>query len=102
MNVIQYFLGKIAEETAELAQRALKAQQFGLEEKQEGQELNNLQRMLDEYLDLIVTVEFFVTHQDLGVSTRPDNSKTLDRKSKMREYLALSKSLGQCNANIEI
>lgn len=57
MTRTQAILGKIAEECNEVAQRALKAQKFGLLEMQPGQGLNNLERILDEYLDLRVAMQ---------------------------------------------
>ena len=56
MSKHQYLLGKIAEEAAELAQRALKAQQYGVGEIQSGQPFTNLQRMKHELLDVLVWV----------------------------------------------
>ena len=48
----QYFLGRIAEEAAEVAHRAMKAQLFGLNEVQNGQPGSNWDRLLDEREDL--------------------------------------------------
>lgn len=52
MTPTQALLGKVAEECAEIAQRASKAQRFGLTEIQPGQALNNAQRLMDEVHDL--------------------------------------------------
>lgn len=52
MNARQYILMKIAEEATEVAQRALKAQQFGLDQTEPGKTQNNAERLEGELLDL--------------------------------------------------
>lgn len=52
MKVTEHLLTILAEECAEVAQRASKALRFGLEEIQEGQELTNAQRIEQEFADL--------------------------------------------------
>jgi hypothetical protein len=51
MNLNQYFLIKIAGETAEVAQIALKAAHFGLSDIQPGRAETNAERMYDEMND---------------------------------------------------
>ena len=95
MTPDQYHLCKIAEECTEVAQRALKAQQFGLGEKQEGQSLNNLERLVYEFHDLFVTFDNFLGAVDSGMRTTPDEHFTKARLLKMRKYLDLAKRLDQ-------
>lgn len=93
MNADQYHLGKIAEEAVEVAQRALKAQQFGLGEVQPGQDLDNLERLVDEFHDLFTTFQNFC---DLvGSDPIPDEIKKNIRLRKMDKFLQLSKDLQQ-------
>lgn len=96
MNHEQYHLGKIAEEAVEVAQRALKAQQFGLLEIQDGQSLTNLERLIGEFHDLFITLENF-WHQDpeRGPFPIPTDHMKQNRLEKMEKFLNLSKSLKQ-------
>lgn len=95
MKSDQYHLCKIAEECTEVAQRALKAQQFGLGEKQEGQNLDNLERLVFEFHDLFVTFNNFISLVDRGMRTTPTEHFTEVRLTKMRKYLDLAKRLDQ-------
>jgi len=95
MTPDQYHLCKIAEECAEVAQRALKAQQFGLGEKQPGQSLNNLERLVCEFHDLFVTFDNFLSLVDREMLTTPTEYFTEIRLAKMRKYLDLAIRLNQ-------
>lgn len=95
MNSDQYHLSKIAEECAEVAQRAMKAQQFGLEEVQKGQSLNNLDRLVLEFHNLFTTFDNFLSLCDAGIDTTPTATRSEERLKKMGKFLDLSKSLGQ-------
>lgn len=55
MNRFQYLLSKLAEEAAEIAQIALKTQQFGQDEVYEC--LSNIERVNVEFNDLLAVVE---------------------------------------------
>ena len=57
MNHTEHLLTCLAEESAEVAQRATKALRFGLREVQSGQFLTNAQRLKLELLDLYAVVE---------------------------------------------
>lgn len=93
MNADQYHLGKIAEEAVEVAQRALKAQQFGLGEVQPGQDFDNLERLMNEFHDLFTTFQNFA---DLvGRDPIPCDFKKGLRLRKMAKFLQLSQRLGQ-------
>jgi hypothetical protein len=73
MNADQYHLGKIAEEAVEVAQRALKAQQFGLGEVQPNQDFDNFERLFDEFHDLFTTFQNFA--DIIGRDPIPDETK---------------------------
>ena len=93
MNADQYHLCKIAEECAEVSQRALKAMQFGLGEVQKGQDFDNLERLMDEFHDLFTTFENFTNL----VERDPIPSEIAKgiRLRKMDKFLQLSISLNQ-------
>ena len=102
MNADQYHLCKIAEECAEVAQRALKAQQFGLGETQEGQAFNNLERLISEFHDLFVTFDNFLSRVDEGAHTTPTEQFTKVRLLKMEKFLQLSIRLNQVDETTHI
>lgn len=52
MTITQHLLGKLAEEGSEVAQIALKTQQFGLSEKCPGQPFDNAERTHQELDDI--------------------------------------------------
>jgi hypothetical protein len=95
-TLVQYYLDKVAEEAAEVAQIALKASQFGLSEIQSGKIETNAQRMYAELNDLSAMVhrlgevskgEFFF---DIG---QPDHVAIAKKLAKVEHYLAYSRSL---------
>lgn len=97
MTLTQFYLTKIAEEASEIAQIALKAQQFGLSEVQPGRDQSNAQRMYGELNDLFAMVhrlgevsngEFFF---DIGA---PDHVAIAKKLGKVEKYLEYSRSLG--------
>lgn len=102
MKQDQYFLCKIAEECNEVAQRALKAQQFGLGEIQQGQNLNNLERLVQEFYDLSVTFEEMISRIDAKINITPSEFVREKRLEKMRKFLELSKSLNQVDEDATI
>lgn len=53
----EYLLTLLSEESAEIIQRATKAQRFGLSEVQPGQDESNHLRLRNEVLDLFVVIE---------------------------------------------
>lgn len=103
MKSDQYHLCKIAEEAVEVAQRALKAQQFGLGEVQPGQDQTNLERLEGEFHDLFTTFSNFL---DLagGVDPccLPTSKERITRLKKMQKFLELSISLGQVDETTTI
>lgn len=57
MTRIEYLLTCLAEEAAEVAQRATKASRFGTEEIQPGKTFTNAERIGHEMTDLVAVVE---------------------------------------------
>lgn len=70
MNLTQYLLGKLAEEAAEVAQMALKCQQFGLHDQYK-EELNS-ERLRAELNDLMAVIELLNEASDLAYKA-PNN-----------------------------
>ena len=95
MTLRQFYLLKLAEECAEVAQRASKQMQFGAAEIQKDQELTNAQRLRGELNDLLVVVGQLacmdeLPHENMSQWTDAMNSK----REKLAKYLAYSQSLG--------
>lgn len=96
MNKREHLLTIMAEECAETAQRCSKALRFGLMEKQEGQPLDNSERIEREFFDLIAAYEMLV---DAGAFTKPLNSVEAQahiakKKAAVNKYFERSKECG--------
>lgn len=92
MTNTQYLLGKPAEEASELAQIAIKAQQFGLHEIFSNQPYTNEERITAEYNDVIGIVRMLNQECDANIiDSRVAQTKKSDKVSKWRNY---SKELG--------
>lgn len=70
MKIDQYILTKIAEEASEVAQRALKAAQFGPDQIEPGQELTNAERLIEEVYDLGIWVQIAADNHITEQGTR--------------------------------
>jgi hypothetical protein len=93
MTRAQYLLGKLAEECAEVDQRASKAALFGIDEKQPGQPYNNKERLIDEIQDLRVIVNILINAGVLPIIL--DRRDRLDEKTaKVEAYYDYSVSQG--------
>lgn len=74
----QYLVTCLAEECAEVAERAAKVLRFGRYDVEEGQELTNEQRLAQELNDLLAVVELL----DAECGLRLDRSEHLVAKKK--------------------
>jgi len=92
MNQLQFYLTKLAEESSEVAQIALKTQQFGPGEVMPGQSLNNFERCHLELNDLWAMVEELNDKFDFGYV--PNREQIETKKAKVRKYLGYSIHLG--------
>jgi hypothetical protein len=92
MNRLQLLLGKLSEEGLEVAQRGLKAQQFGLGEVQPDQPFTNAQRIHHELDDLMASIEMLNDEFDLGYT--PCRERIEAKKLKVTKFAELSRSLG--------
>jgi NTP pyrophosphatase (non-canonical NTP hydrolase) len=92
VNKREYFLTKLVEECLEVAQRATKAMCFGLEEVQPGQGLNNLERLNDEWNDLLGTVE--VLSEECNIDIHWNICKVAAKHRKLLRFAEYSRQQG--------
>ena len=90
----QYLLAKLVEEAAEVQQRALKMMQFGMNEIQAGQKLNNSQRLRLEIMDFLTIVDLMETEIYID-DLEAEGLHSAMKRVKMAEYLELSRKLGR-------
>lgn len=88
----QLLLVLAMEECDELSQRLSKAIRFGLDEIQKDQELNNSDRILYEFNDLLATIELIY---DCTIRELIDDAAIVGKKVKIERYLEYSKQLGK-------
>ncbi len=90
----QYLLGKLAEEAAELAQIAIKAQQFGIDEVFGGQEvpLSNRERIEAELNDVLGIV--WALRQEEGVMIEQSIDAQNEKCLKMAKWRTYARELG--------
>lgn len=86
MNETQYLLVVLAEEAAEIVQRATKALRFGIHEVQPGQDEDNLRRLEREVADLEATA------QRLRLTIRDEDKAA--KLEKLDRYMAYSREIG--------
>lgn len=94
MTKKEYLLLLIAEECNEVGQRASKALRFGLKEIQPGQPLNNTQRLIYEFNDLVATIELMDEEGMLDGESMIDRDMVEEKKIKIEKYLSYSQQLG--------
>lgn len=100
MTRSDHLLWILAEECAEVAQRASKAARFSLSEEQPGQAMSNAERIMQEVADLMAVVEMLVAENLLRW---PDDYDSLIRakQAKVEHYLKHSAANGRLDAAIE-
>ena len=104
MNKQQFLLLKLAEECAEVAQRASKQIQFGRDESQKDhaptgapvESKSNSERLKEELLDLLSIWSMLEDVNEISKWTIEEAVESHDKKKiKLQKYLDLSYSLGQ-------
>lgn len=89
----ELLLVQVMEECDELSQRVSKALRFGLEQVQPGQELNNRDRIYQEYYDLRAVLGM------AGIDAWDTSSRAevaeYDKVQKVEKYLAFSLGLAE-------
>ena len=100
MTPLQYYLTKLAEECAEIAQIALKTQQFGPDEVMPGQPLTNFERVHLEIDDLMAMIE--VLNEKFGFNYAPDRERIEAKKAKVESYLGFSILRGMVEGETDV
>lgn len=100
MNQLQHYLTKLAEEGSEVAQIALKTQQFGPREIMPGQPFNNFERAHQELDDLWAMVEEL--NDKFGFGYTPNRERMEAKKEKVRKYLGYSIHLGMVEGATDV
>lgn len=90
MNRTQYLLTKLAEECNEVAQRALKTQQFGLDESYQGR--TNREMLHEELNDLVTIISML--NKESNLNFIPDDLSINEKEFNVNEYYKYSLSLG--------
>lgn len=112
----QFLLTKLAEECAEVSQRALKQIQFGATQIQKGNEvkdgtappdkevgLTNAQRLSNELLDLAFICDLLEAEGQLVRFTDEEIETARERKTdRLNKYLEFSRSLGEIDGDWKI
>jgi len=94
MTHIQFLLCKLAEECNEAAQRALKQQQFGPNQRQKGYNKNR-DRLRGEILDVLAHVRFLTEAQEIDPITEADICAHASKKwRKVMRFKGVSKRKG--------
>ena len=96
MNRLQFLLTKLAEEASEVAQIALKTQQFGLDEVYQVD--SNKTRCHAEINDLLAVVYMLNAEFDFGFT--PNEQSIIDKAEKVNKYYQYSVDLGMVDAGI--
>lgn len=94
MNYTQFLLIKLAEEAAEISQIALKASQFGLQEKNPKLEWNNVECIYAELNDLLGIINILNSDSEIEFNFTPNNEAINAKKEKIKKYLQYSIDLG--------
>lgn len=98
MNRQEYLLAVLAEECAEVAQRATKALRFTLEECEPDtgkEESTNAMRIMEEFMDLLATMEMLQEDGSLPtMSTVATRLRIQMKKTKVEKFMRYSKQLG--------
>ena len=93
MTYEQFLLGKLAEECTEIAQDALKTQQFGFDSCNPDTGLSNVEYLNNELNDVFAILEML---KDGGYyEFTPESQAIQAKKEKVLKYLEYSKNLGR-------
>jgi NTP pyrophosphatase (non-canonical NTP hydrolase) len=93
MTKIQYLLTCLAEECGEVSQRATKGIRFGLDNIQDGQPLNNAERLVYEFNDMLGVLEM-LREEGIELPDIGDRNQIDLKKEKVRKYMKLSEEKG--------
>ncbi len=91
MNKKDYLLTCLIEECVEVAQRGTKILRFGWDEVQEGQDLNNQNRLSNELSDLAALIEMLRDESGVWLPVYATSAK----KERVKKYMKLSQEQGR-------
>lgn len=94
MNRTEHLLTIIAEECAEIAQRASKAARFGLSEVEPGQDLTNAERIFYEFEDLRAVLTMLKWERDFPIFDIDSYECRVEKEKKVEKFLEYSAELG--------
>jgi hypothetical protein len=105
MTEEQYLLGVLAEECAELAQRCIKAQRFGLMDRRttdpttintDTNEPTNVDRICEEFNDILAVVQMLKKiSAPFHIHVYESMRAQMDKQHRVRAYMNYSRKLGQ-------
>lgn len=100
----QFLLTKLAEEASEVAQIALKTQQFGAEETCPGMNLTNTQRIHEELIDLLAIVgmlnkEF---NFEFELNSEDNFQRMIAKQKKVDKYYLHSQNCGMVEDHLSM
>lgn len=97
-NELSHDLGLLTEECAEVIQMVNKIKRFGLYERYPKDPLNNLERLRNEVIDVLVTIENLEINHSLDLGLRNVTSDRIARfcakYDKIYQYKDYSRGLG--------
>ncbi len=91
MTETEHLLSILGEEGVEVAQRTSKANRFGLDEIQPGQEFDNADRIMHEYAEMTAVYEMLELR---GLLPTVDPSLVMAKKAKVISFLEYSRKCG--------
>ncbi len=94
LNHTEYLLTKLAEECAEVAQRATKALTFGIDEVQPGQPHTNAERLVHELADLAAVVGMMQDYNAIAVNLHEFRQAVERKRLKLDWYMEYSRQQG--------
>jgi hypothetical protein len=96
LSLTDYLLSHIVQECAEIIVRITKAQHFGLDEKEPGQDFTNRERISHEFCDLLALCEVARDHQILADFARGVTDARIEaKKQKAERFREYSIQLGR-------
>lgn len=106
MTLTEHLLTILIEECNETAQRATKALRFGMKETQPEQDLNNEQRIIYEFNDIVATMEMLqgtgAFRNGKGVLLNIIDYKMIEaKKEKILKYIAYAGKCGTLSKDTE-
>jgi NTP pyrophosphatase (non-canonical NTP hydrolase) len=94
MNRTEYLLACLAEECAEVAQRATKALRFGMDEVQSGQQLTNAERITAELVDLFTVATMLEGESRTRILPDVEDCYSEEKANRVEATMAYSLSMG--------